>query len=1276
MFANEPRNLESSRQPDDSGEGMQNSSVSQEHANQDKDPEPCCPEIQVGSDSPVSESAQESILAGRQGPRWVCLQEICQRGEFAPLKEGVLSLDREEVLQLLADLCTWRLQDQAQVVDLVIERGDVAGALAAEIEKLHGVDRPSVARKLMARGGDCAGAVALYPSNFQIDQREIIHALLNGGEHANQWLAFSINRFDPKYHLSTAVKLLLNENNGPLTLLMYVENFTGVDRRWLVELLDSVWPFRRQMKSELARRRNQLSVPSNSGQGPHTDMHHGAERDCERECQQACQRDCEHDITSSGQLLAQGFGIELLGCIEMFNPTVRWDIRRMVENEGVGVFAPQGEEDYRIERYLRSVLSFSRGQADYIVIEAAREMLSEGDEQSCNSLLDDFGVARSTFDLSIRQSMGLDLREATTEYRATDLESSVDLYRLLLDVRQESQRVADHVAQCEVDELAAKLVSAIEIVPEELRKPFIHGIVDELSYFGRDREVQGAGLVSTLDRSVQNNHVPASDGAASSTGSPDQAVPWEQSFVDDFLEGLLKRREFVDLSVIAQLIRAGYSHKILKNLESLSSFMPGQGFEICSMVAVGDIQRGYFGRASQVLQDSGMPMELFAGYLDRLIPQCVRGEEYSRILSIAAWVSLHSELRSLLDREQTMPFFGRYLGVFEIPQGESTRNASAEALSQWSADVEQMVRHGIPLLQTLGWLSPKHIDTLLDMVPLILKQGASSGAAWRAHRANLQDGKAFFLNSSTNVRDEINLLLSFHRAFPLLQVPLMYQAFHVPPPVGWYLGSVLETRTDNSGHSYMFRLSIMNWRTNEGESPHKPGSEQVTAVLRNLLQNRQRELLENDFHGERGLRDLQSELLAALIGSRDVQVVRKRVISLGDSIRANSVEPMDPRFQPRRFSVKRLDAEQLSAFRFSKDTQSTYSRFLRAFEDVRGRSVESIAQHGRKFALTLLLDKELKAERRKVDLVDDRARAALESDLTRIRGTVRALREARNSISILKALCDHGAFKRKVDPDIAPLVQRIALPFVLRNMPSAEQFIDTLEPNPSKAALEWIRELVNRNLVEEALGPMGLSEQQAKVAIKCFGITPFEDDTSRLASIGTRDSETLLAHPSRGVLGELSGFNCHACWTRKDNLMERYPNVTAIMFVRNPDDTERARLVGACMIIKARDVAGDEVFIIRGINPTQNFITNISAESFFESFVDDALVPLAEAHGVKKILIPADGLFEAQTNRPSLHWHINQRYASAPIVPLDRNGPETTFNDLEIWNTCVLVRRL
>ncbi len=1193
---------------------------------------------------------------------WV--QELVQRGEIAALGARLGSLELEHLVQIIRELRLFSETSQAQIVDLLIEREELVEAIAAEIGNLRGVDRPSVGRKLLARGGGYAGSVALYPAAFQIDQLEIIDALVRAGPETSEYLAAYIDRFDPKHHLYAAVKLLLDDAASAVHLLMYLERFTGLGRGWLSVVLESAWPFRKQISRELERLRRNEGVLSAHHEGSVADE------------SQFGKPDPEHDLAASRQLVARGYRNQVLGCLDMFHPTVRWEISQICSGVKGDAVGPPDWKDYDVMILPENVLSFSHGQAKSVVLEAAREMLVDRNEQGSQRLLEDFDISWPNFESFIRQSMGLDLREKATAPSASIHASRTDLYRILLDVVQEANRICDDTEKCELHDLGSALVRAAVTIPDNLRPACIHFLIDEIRFLNPDREVFDDGFSAVPDYSLQDSYPPTLSGSVSPPSSSPQEFASREYITHTFIESLINCRELVDLPIISHLVTAGYAQNILNNLESLSRSMPDKIPEICSIVASNEIRHGYFGRAAQILGDADISLGSFANYLADELYEHIRDNNHQALLSIAGWFSLHPELQSALDHTGILSSFESYLGLFAMTDVDSLTCLSVESVSHWKADVEQLVRQGLPLLETLGWLTPEHARATSEMLPLFLRQGASTGAAWNAHRANLQGGKAPFLRSVTDVRFELKLLLSFHRSFPFLRVPLMYQVYRTPPPVGWDIRSALETRVRDERHFYNTRVTISLQYRVEGKATHTPGSEQLTSILRKLLQTRQRELLEDDFHGETGLKDLQTELLAALIGSRDTQVIRRRIDFLGTSISSGIVEPKDSRFQPQRFSARRLDSEQLRAFEFSKDTQETYSRFLRAFNDVKGRSAEAVSLQGRRMALSLLSEREQQAQQRALSMEDARARAAIEVELRNLRATINALGEARDPVSILKALCDFGIKKRKARSEIAPIVQRIALPFVLRNMPSAEQFIDSLEPKPSKAALEWIRELVNRNLVEEALGPMRLSVEQAEVAVKCFGIGPLEHDAARLAAIGTRGAEVLVAHPSRGVLGELSGFNCQACWTRKENLMQQSPNVTAILFVRNPDNADRARLIGACMVIKALDLTGDEVFIIRGINPTQNFITHVSAESFFESFVDDALVPMAKAQGIGKILIPADGLFEAQTNRPSLHFYINERYASAPVVPLDRNGPQTTFNDLEIWDCCVLVRTL
>lgn len=139
--------------------------------------------------------------------------------------------------------------------------------------------------------------------------------------------------------------------------------------------------------------------------------------------------------------------------------------------------------------------------------------------------------------------------------------------------------------------------------------------------------------------------------------------------------------------------------------------------------------------------------------------------------------------------------------------------------------------------------------------------------------------------------------------------------------------------------------------------------------------------------------------------------------------------------------------------------------------------------------------------------------------------------------------------------------------------------------------------------------------------------------------------------------------------------MARYPNATALMFVRNAESDSHKRVVGACILLKVKDMEGNDTFVVRGLNPTQNFITALKPDSFFEHFIDDVVVPYAQAQGVTKIIIPNDSLSGgAQTNRPSLGAHIGPAYWGKELVHLDPEGPTSTFNGYEISGSCVLVR--
>lgn len=192
--------------------------------------------------------------------------------------------------------------------------------------------------------------------------------------------------------------------------------------------------------------------------------------------------------------------------------------------------------------------------------------------------------------------------------------------------------------------------------------------------------------------------------------------------------------------------------------------------------------------------------------------------------------------------------------------------------------------------------------------------------------------------------------------------------------------------------------------------------------------------------------------------------------------------------------------------------------------------------------------------------------------------------------------------------------------------------------------------------------------------------------------------EHITVHPTRGILAELSAYICEACWDQQKNLMRDNPNLTALIFVRTLQSSENVgnglnrvketkegaaavakqfkELVGACMLLRVMSMAGEEVFIIRGLNPLKRFLAQVSAESFFEELIDNAIMPYAKASGVKFIVCPFDGDVKSHTNVSKLREYLEAHYGHSPIMPIDQNGPSSEFNGRKVWDKCRVIRAL
>lgn len=222
---------------------------------------------------------------------------------------------------------------------------------------------------------------------------------------------------------------------------------------------------------------------------------------------------------------------------------------------------------------------------------------------------------------------------------------------------------------------------------------------------------------------------------------------------------------------------------------------------------------------------------------------------------------------------------------------------------------------------------------------------------------------------------------------------------------------------------------------------------------------------------------------------------------------------------------------------------------------------------------------------------------------------------------------------------IAKFVQAIEASATIRE---AAELLRHAELTPE--ALIKMREFVTHLVDQEYYGPL-LKDAGGKVnrnqwrALQGLTLTSaFNDHITRMQRGARNGATNLQILPSRGIGLELSGHAGDSCWadeTRNGSFAERYPNVTALMFVRNPGDASE-RLVGTALLVNTTDLdTNEDVVVIRGVNPIETYINATDVDDFLSSLFDY----VRSVSGDRKIAVVIDsqGSGGAATNRPVVY---------------------------------------
>ena len=211
--------------------------------------------------------------------------------------------------------------------------------------------------------------------------------------------------------------------------------------------------------------------------------------------------------------------------------------------------------------------------------------------------------------------------------------------------------------------------------------------------------------------------------------------------------------------------------------------------------------------------------------------------------------------------------------------------------------------------------------------------------------------------------------------------------------------------------------------------------------------------------------------------------------------------------------------------------------------------------------------------------------------------------------------------------------------------------------------LDFVDHVTNQETMSEYF-----VDKQGRDAFKeVAGTKAIQEELVRTQNRKVVGKTTMQFVPTRNILTEFSGHIADACWASEyESILKDFPNFTSLIFLRNPGEVDE-KLAGACLLIESEAKNGKKVLIVRGLNPTQSIINNLSIPDFFDKF-KEYVKGIAKKDNRKVLLVVDDHSGGAGSNRPNLFEHMSS--LNYPLVRL-KSSEDTEFNGYDITNMCV-----
>lgn len=244
-------------------------------------------------------------------------------------------------------------------------------------------------------------------------------------------------------------------------------------------------------------------------------------------------------------------------------------------------------------------------------------------------------------------------------------------------------------------------------------------------------------------------------------------------------------------------------------------------------------------------------------------------------------------------------------------------------------------------------------------------------------------------------------------------------------------------------------------------------------------------------------------------------------------------------------------------------------------------------------------------------------------------------------------------------------LRRLVFAWAMRKEPVHAEIARDLSPEPTLDSMSNMREFIEHIVNQKTYGNYFSTKKQAGQFKQMNSTKALEEAMQRYQQQADRTGTTKLQFiPTRGLLMEMSGQIADACWADQyQSIAETLPNFTAVIMKARPGQANE-RVVGAGMLIETEDTAtGEKVLLMRGLNPTENYIHKVDVGDFYQA-ATDYVRQQAQAIGAKPAIVIDNHTGGAATTRPTLFGYMSAERRELQRIAVPH--ADTEFNGYNV----------